>query len=158
MVLNHLVKECGAEWVKDKSLGGYVAHTTMEQQPIIFYKPREYMNLNGIPISKAARALGIEPHSILIVHDELEKKLGQIALKRGGSAKGHNGLRSCIGALQSNEFGRLRVGIDRPSQKSQVADYVLSYFEPDELKVIDEQVYPLAYDFLVKLLKQELTC
>jgi peptidyl-tRNA hydrolase, PTH1 family len=70
---------------------------------------------------------GIKSEEIMVVHDELEKSFGYLTLKYGGSHKGHNGLRSLMGYC-SGDFWRLRFGIDRPENKAQVSDYVLSKF------------------------------
>jgi PTH1 family peptidyl-tRNA hydrolase len=70
---------------------------------------------------------GIKPENILVVHDELEKPFGNISIKMGGSAKGHNGLRSIITACGA-DFPRLRFGIARPTNREDVPDYVLTNF------------------------------
>ncbi|KFQ08144.1 putative peptidyl-tRNA hydrolase, partial [Haliaeetus albicilla] len=69
--------------------------------------------LGCISVSKA-EIYNFRPEDIYLVHDDLDKDLGKVAIKLGGSARGHNGVRSCISALHSNEMTRLRVGIGRP--------------------------------------------
>ena len=71
---------------------------------------------------------------MLIVHDELEKPFGNIGIRMGGSAKGHNGLRSIIGVCGMN-FPRLRFGIGRPAQREDVPDYVLSNFSENQTEL-----------------------
>ena len=80
---------------------------------------------------------GITGENILVVHDELEKKFSHISIRFGGSARGHNGLRSIIDII-GKEYWRLRLGIDRPENKSDVSSYVLSRFSHDELDKISE--------------------
>ena len=82
---------------------------------------------------------GIRADQIVVVHDELEKKFGQVSVKFGGSAKGHNGLRSIIGAIGA-DFWRLRLGIDRPVDRDAVPDYVLSPFGIQEEQSLPQQV------------------
>ncbi|KFP82676.1 putative peptidyl-tRNA hydrolase, partial [Apaloderma vittatum] len=81
---------------------------------LVLVKPRRLMNLNGLSIASAAEIYNFRPEDIYLVHDDLDKALGKVAIKLGGSARGHNGVQSCIGALHSNEMTRLRVGIGRP--------------------------------------------
>lgn len=97
---------------------------------IFLVKPTTFMNNSGWALPALARK-GIKADEILVVHDELEKKFGSISIKKGGSARGHNGLKSVIAAL-GDGFWRLRFGIDRPVDRDDVADYVLAQFSPDE--------------------------
>lgn len=110
--------------------------------PIILIKPKTFMNSSG-QVLPYLNKKGIKSENILVMHDDLEKKIGNISLKFDGSARGHNGLKSIIGFI-GKRFWRLRFGIDRPENKSEVADYVLSNFsEKEEFQIsnlIDEAV------------------
>lgn len=101
---------------------------TLNGHSIVLIKPLTYMNNSGdiVPFLKKK---GIGPADILVIHDELEKPLGKLALKMGGSARGHNGLKSLIERWGTPEFARLRFGIGRPEAKEQVPHYVLERFE-----------------------------
>lgn len=101
-----------------------------QTQPIILIKPLTYMNDSGRVLGYLAKK-GIKAENILVAHDELEKKLEHTSLKFGGSAKGHNGLKSIIGVI-GQDFWRLRVGIGRPIDQEDVPEYVLSNFKPVE--------------------------
>lgn len=104
-------------------------------QPITLIKPQTFMNDSGKAISFLQKK-GIKAENILVVHDELEKNFGKIIFKLGGSARGHNGLRSIINVI-GYDFWRLRFGIGRPENKSDVANYVLSNFNEYEENEID---------------------
>ncbi|KAJ3022052.1 UNVERIFIED_CONTAM: hypothetical protein HDU68_009336 [Siphonaria sp. JEL0065] len=108
---------------------------------VVFLKVKGFMNLSGVGVAKAAREYKVKPSQILVLHDELEKKLGSVTFKASGSAGGHNGLRSIQSTLHTDAFGRLRIGIDRPANKDAVARYVLEKFLLDEEEVLEEQVY-----------------
>ena len=82
------------------------------------------MNISGPPVSKILRNTARVPSSLIVIHDSLEHKPTVLSSKFGGSANGHNGIRSLISALGSKDFHRLRLGIGRP--ESDVADYVLA--------------------------------
>lgn len=86
--------------------------------------PTLYMNRSGQSVAALARFYKIEPHEILVAHDELDLPCGSVRLKRGGGHGGHNGLRDLIAHLGA-DFWRLRIGIDHPGHKDLVTDYVL---------------------------------
>ena len=106
--------------------------------------PRLYMNENGKAIGNFMRnhrlsaASFLEKFKLLAVHDELDLSLGKVKFKNGGSAKGHNGVKSIIQHLGGlNQFERLQIGIDRPPASrnaKDVAEYVLSNFDDYEMK------------------------
>ncbi len=114
---------------------------------LFLIKPQTFMNTSGKVIPFLSKQ-GIKPENILVIHDELEKPLGALAIKQGGSHRGHNGLRSLIEAW-GPEFMRLRFGIGRPERKEDVPEYVLSRFDVPENQV-NEQVDG-AVDMIEKL-------
>ena len=83
----------------------------------------------------------IEPEEILVIHDELDFEGGNSKLKLGGGHGGHNGLKSIISSLQSNNFWRLRIGIGHPGYKDLVSDYVLNKPTKDEMSSIETSIY-----------------
>lgn len=101
---------------------------------ILLIKPQTYMNDSG-KVIPALLKQGIKAENILVVHDELEQPFGVLKLRMGGSARGHNGLKSIIAAC-GDQFARLRFGIARPTVKEDVPNYVLEKFKesPDELE------------------------
>ncbi len=105
-----------------------IATIQIQGHPVLLVKPLTYMNNSGdvVPFLKKK---GIGPQNILVIHDELEKPLGKLSIKTGGSARGHNGLKSLIERWGTSEFARLRFGIGRPVAREQVLHYVLERFE-----------------------------
>jgi len=112
------------------------------------------MNDSGRPISIALKQLQLAPDAIVVVHDDLEREFGKVAVKEGGSAGGHNGVRSTIASLQTPAFRRLRIGIGRPAH-GDVAAYVLAPFSSDELHQLETTVFPLALATLLQLQQQQ---
>lgn len=108
------------------------------------------MNDSGRPISIALKQLQLAPDAIVVIHDDLEREFGKVAVKEGGSAGGHNGVRSTIASLQTPTFRRLRIGIGRPAH-GDVAAYVLAPFSSDELHHLETTVFPLALATLLQL-------
>lgn len=117
-----------------------LAHITINDKPIFLVMPQTFMNLSGKVVPYLIKK-GIKADNILVVHDELELPFGKIKFKFGGSAKGHNGLKSIIGVI-GPDFARLAIGIGRPEQREAVPDYVLENFEdPNEVQnIIDQAV------------------
>jgi PTH1 family peptidyl-tRNA hydrolase len=126
-----------ARWKKQADME--VASIEINGKPVLLIKPQTFMNSSGKVIPYLAKQ-GIKPENILVVHDELELPFGQIKLKKGGSAKGHNGLKSII-SVCGPEFYRLRFGIGRPQNQEDVPEYVLQNFKEnkEELEQLIEQ-------------------
>lgn len=114
------------------------ARVRIESCESLFAVPLSYMNLSGPPVAALARKHRIAAEDILVVHDDLDLEFGKMKLRLGGSAGGHNGLKSVIGSLGSPEFCRLRIGIGRPPQGMDPADYVLSRFDRQEQGQLEE--------------------
>ncbi|MEX0940348.1 MAG: aminoacyl-tRNA hydrolase [Candidatus Babeliales bacterium] len=126
-ILDALAEAHTAYWQeKDNMLTAEVQHGNRK---VILVKPQTFMNSSSKVLPFLLKK-GIKPENILVVHDELELALGVIKIKFGGSAKGHNGLRSIIEVI-GKEFYRLCFGIGRPKNKEEVSEYVLSNFQED---------------------------
>ncbi|KAF9905462.1 peptidyl-tRNA hydrolase protein 1 [Linnemannia zychae] len=129
--------------------------TSTLELTITLLKPLQLMNVSGTSVSKAAKDLGIPASDILVVHDDMERDIGKLSFKSEGSANGHNGIKSCVKALGTAHFRRLRVGIGRPpvSDRSPkiVAGYVLAKFKPLEVQRLEEMVYNQAGDEILRI-------
>lgn len=102
----------------------------------VLAKPLTYMNLSGFAVVRLGQFFQVEPADILVIVDEVALPLGRLRARPGGSAGGHNGLKSVIEQLGTNEFPRLRIGVGRGDGRRDLADYVTSTFEPDERETI----------------------
>lgn len=100
--------------------------------PITLIKPMMGMNISGVQLKPFIKN-GITTDQVLICYDELEKPFGKNMIRFAGSARGHNGVRSAIEQI-GTQFWQLRLGIDRPAEKADVADYVLSNFTATEMQ------------------------
>jgi peptidyl-tRNA hydrolase, PTH1 family len=117
-------------------------------------EPLTYMNLSGDAVSSLVKAERIQPEEILVVYDDMDLPLGSLRMRPFGGSGGHNGMKSIIERLGSENFPRLRVGIGRrPGAKAATKDYVLSAFEGDE-KELFEKTVGLASDALVMALRR----
>ena len=107
---------------------------------IVIMKPLTYINDSGSPLVKYIKNKNINPENILIIFDDLDLKVGQIKIKFSGGSGGHNGLNSIIEKIGSKDFWRLRIGIDKPRDKTETVNYVLGRPTQEERKVIDESI------------------
>ena len=98
------------------------------------------MNNSGGSVNSFLKYYGIPTEEILVAHDELDLPVGSVKIKLGGGHGGHNGLRDIIKALGTNNFYRLRIGIDHPGSKDEVVDYVLRAPNKSELSTLEESM------------------
>eukprot|EP00038_Savillea_parva_P016826 m.18339 g.18339 ORF g.18339 m.18339 type:complete len:266 (+) comp3584_c0_seq1:105-902(+) len=149
----HTAQALGLTWRTESDCKGSVAiGTTSGGQPLIFLKPRLLMNVNGKSVAATARKYNIADNEIVLLHDDLDTPLGKVKAKQGGSALGHNGVKSCIATLGSDRMRRVRIGIGRPESRHRVTDHVLSPFINTELKELSEVVYPASHKLLLSWL------
>ena len=120
---------------KEKFNAMYV-ETTINNEKVIFIKPTTYMNNSGIAVRAFVDFYKLSSEDILVISDDLDLDLGKFRLRRNGNSGGHNGLKSIISHLGTDDFKRLRIGIS--NDKDDVINYVLSKFSKKELNEIDE--------------------
>lgn len=107
---------------------GQISEGKIEENKIVLLKPQTYMNLSGESAVKCANFYKISPQNIIVFHDELDLSPGEIRVKLGGGNAGHNGLKSLQAHLGTGDFWRIRIGIGRPADKTDVSNYVLGDF------------------------------
>lgn len=132
LVLDALCDRYSGSWQSRDNME--LASITINDHKILLIKPQTFMNASGAVIPYLLKQ-GIKAENILVVHDELEMPFGKLRIKNGGSARGHNGLRSIIERVGA-DFPRLSFGISRPEQREMVGDYVLQNFseKPTDLQ------------------------
>lgn len=132
MVVDEIARRCDASF-KSK-FNGRLGETRLGEQRIALLKPETYMNESGRSISAAARYFKVHTEDVVVLHDDVDLEVGRMQARAGGGLAGHNGLRSIAQALGGQDFLRLRIGVGRPGRGDprDVADYVLSPFDPHE--------------------------
>lgn len=116
------------------------AKVRVDSVELLLAVPLTYMNLSGPAVGALVRRHRITPDNLLVVHDDLDLEFGRVKAREGGSAGGHNGLKSIIAALGTPEFSRLRMGIGRPPGKTDPSDFVLSRFTGEEHEQVEKMV------------------
>lgn len=109
-------------------------------EKVLLLKPLTYMNLSGESIRAVMDFYDIDPLDIVVIYDDLDIPVGKMRLRQKGSAGGHNGIKSTIAHLGTQEFNRIRIGVDRPQNGMSVSNYVLGKFTADEQPIIEEVV------------------
>ena len=134
MVVDRLAQGV-AEWKRERAWQARVARV----DGVILCKPETYMNLSGRSVAAVAGFYQIPTESILVVLDEMALPLGRIRMRAGGSAGGHNGLKSVMEVLGTREVARLRLGIGGASPGEAVG-HVLGKFRKDETPALEEML------------------
>lgn len=136
--LNSFLSKEGISLDKKKFKGEYIDYVSSKGNKVIFLEPQTYMNLSGDSIVDFVRYYKIDLKDILVIYDDLDLDVGKIRIRSKGGSGGHNGIKSIISRLGSEEFKRVRIGIGKDSNIP-VVDYVLSKFSDSELEVLNKQ-------------------
>ncbi|GCE49289.1 PTH1 family peptidyl-tRNA hydrolase [Thermosporothrix hazakensis] len=116
-----------------------IAQTTLATEKVVLVKPITFMNNSGEAVADLVRWYKLQPQDVLVIYDELDLPPGRIRLKTGGSSAGHNGIKSIIRYLHTDQFPRVRVGIGHPANTHmRGVDYVLGIPTRDELTQLSE--------------------
>jgi len=116
------------------------AEGRLGRDAVTLAKPQSYMNRSGPVVAGLVGELGLDLSEVIVVHDDLDLAPGRIRVKARGGHGGHNGVLSIIDALESDRFARVKIGIGRPPDGVDPADYVLAPMSAHERAVLDEAV------------------
>jgi peptidyl-tRNA hydrolase, PTH1 family len=134
----------GDAWLADAVVAG---------GPALLIKPLAFMNASGPPVARVLAAAGGSPADLVVLVDDVALDLGTIRVRERGSHGGHNGLRSLVETLETEEFARVRIGVRQGELPEDLAGYVLADFPPEEVLVVQEAV-GLAADAVACLLEE----
>jgi PTH1 family peptidyl-tRNA hydrolase len=138
-VVDALARRHGAEWeAAPRGIEALVGPWRTADSVLV--KPLTYMNLSGGAVVPLLQFYKVDPVDLLVLVDEVHLDLGRLRIRRSGSAGGHNGLKSLIASLGSQEFARLRIGVGRGDGRRDLADHVLAKFDADERATVAEMV------------------
>ncbi len=122
---------------KERSLTDEV---TVDGKRLALAVPLTYMNLSGEAVAPLVRRYRVEPSALVVVHDEMDLELARLQVKAGGGLAGHNGLKSIVAHLHTQDFLRIRIGIGKPPGRREGADHVLRRFSKAERTQIEVTV------------------
>ena len=134
--LDILAQKLGCKVDKGKFEGLY-GQTTYEGHKLFLLKPLTYMNLSGRSVLQLSAYFNIPPQRIVVIFDDISLDIGRLRIRSNGSAGGHNGIKSIISQLRSQDFPRVKVGVGaKPNPDFDLADWVLSAFSASEEKTL----------------------
>ena len=147
MAIDRIAQQSGVV-AQNRRCKAVTATTRIGGRDVILAKPETFMNLSGLSVAALAREFGSDKlTNLVVVYDELDLPLGTIKIKERGSAAGHNGARSIIGALGTNEWLRIRIGVGQQLPPEAIAagvrprggkDYLLEPMRKADLAILDE--------------------
>jgi len=121
-----------------------VAEVKVGDAGAVLVVPRVFMNQSGEAVQPLARYFGVAGEEILVVHDDIDLPFGKLRVQYGGGEGGHNGVRSVVRSLGAEDFWRLKIGVGRPPERVDPADYVLERFRKTERDAMDDVVMQAA--------------
>lgn len=125
--------------VLESKFKGLVGKGMMNGEKVLLLKPLTYMNLSGECIGEAVNFFKIDETSeLIVIADDISLDVGQIRMRKKGSAGGHNGLKNIIAHLGHEEFIRMKIGVGDKPAGYDLADYVLGHFNEEEKKILEE--------------------
>ncbi len=139
MVVDELARRLGVTFGKEYR-SAYAAEYRAPEK-IIIIKPTTYMNLSGIAVSAYANFYHIDPEDIAVIQDDMDMPVGQLRIRRKGSAGGHNGIKSIAEHLGTSDFPRFKIGIGHPERNNKaVINHVLHAFQGEDKTAIEAAV------------------
>jgi PTH1 family peptidyl-tRNA hydrolase len=143
LAIDRIADECGVV-VSNRRGRALTAKARLGGQEVLLAKPETFMNLSGLSVAALIQELNISPEDVIVLYDELAFPLGKLRINERGSANGHNGVKSISGALGTEEWLRIRIGVGKQTLpdgreiKAGGRDYLLTPMRKQELAVLDE--------------------
>ena len=150
-VVNKIAKKYGIE-INKKKFDSLYGEGIIENEKVILLKPQTYMNLSGKAIIQVVNFYKIPLENICVIYDDMDIEKGIIKIRKKGGAGSHNGMKSVVVELNSEDFARIRVGIGTPKFKDDSINYVIGAIPEEEVKVLDEGTTKAA-DAMIAILK-----
>lgn len=150
-VINELSKECDIKVSKSK-FDAFYGMGEINGKKVILAKPQTYMNLSGESIIKFKKFYKLSNKNIIVIYDDMDLNIGDIRLKAKGGPGTHNGMKSVVDNLNTEEFIRVRVGIGTPKYKDDIINYVLEQVPKREREILDGSIIK-AKDSIIEILE-----
>ena len=124
--------------VDEKKFKGLYGRGIIAGEKVILLKPQTFMNLSGESVREAADFYKVDPEHIIVIYDDISLDVGQLRIRKKGSAGGHNGIKNIIAHLGTQEFPRIKVGVGDKPPRMDLADYVLSRFSKEDREKMEQ--------------------
>jgi PTH1 family peptidyl-tRNA hydrolase len=150
-VINKLSEKYNIEVNKSK-FKGLVGSGIIEGEKVVLLKPQTFMNLSGESIIETMNFYKISADELIIIYDDIDTEPGTIRIRKTGSAGSHNGMKSVISNINTENFCRIRVGIGRPKDNQDMITYVIGHVPDEEMKQLSQGV-EIAEEAVIEILK-----
>ena len=142
--------------VDTKKHRAYIGKGVIEGQKVLLVKPQTYMNLSGESIGSIVEYYKIDPEEeLLVIYDDISLDVGQLRIRKKGSAGGHNGIKNIIAHLGTSVFPRIKIGVGEKPKGYDLADYVLGHFSKGE-RALMEEGYSQAADAVKQIVSDDI--
>ena len=132
MAIDLMAKELGLTFSEEKTFKAEVASTFLNGEKVYFVKPTTFMNLSGLAVRALLAYYNIPMEDFIVIYDDLDMEVGKLRFRQKGSAGGHNGIKSIIKHIGTQDFKRVKIGIGRPKEGMTVVHHVLGKFDRDD--------------------------
>ena len=136
MLVDQLAKSLNLTFSHDKIFQADVTSTFIDGEKVFLVKPTTFMNESGKAVHALLTYYGLDVEDLVVIYDDLDMEVGKIRLRAKGSAGGHNGIKSIINHIGTQNFYRIKIGIGRPKHGMSVVHYVLGKFDQDDYATI----------------------
>lgn len=150
-VINKIAEKYSIEVNKSK-FKGLLGTGTIENEKVILLKPQTYMNLSGESILEVMNFYKITNDELIIIYDDIDINPGNIRIRKSGSAGTHNGMKSVVNCLNTEDFCRIRVGIGKPKDNTDMISYVIGHIPKEEQESLNKGV-EIAEEAVIEIIK-----
>lgn len=138
MAIDKIADDAGVKLDRLK-FKGLCTSATLGGKKVLLLKPSTFMNLSGQSVTEAMRFYKLPPEKVIVLFDDISLPCGHLRIRRKGSDGGHNGMKNILYLSGSDQFPRIKIGVgEKPNPHWDLADWVLSHFSTDEMKLMDE--------------------
>ncbi len=153
-VVNKLSEKYNIEINKSK-FKGLLGSGLIENEKVILLKPQTFMNLSGESVVEVMNFYKIPLDNLIVIYDDIDIVPGKIRIRKNGSAGTHNGMKSVVNSLNTEEFIRVRVGIGKPKENIDMISYVIGYIPEEDLEYLNNGV-ELAKEAVIEIIKNNI--
>ena len=136
--IDRIASSMGSAWEFKKTYNAFWCRGILAGQPVLCVKPQTYMNLSGDAVAPIVKYSNSNPCDLIVIQDDIDLALGRIRVRKSGSCGGHNGVRSIIERLGTQDFVRVKIGVG--NDKSDVIGHVLGKLAPEARKILDQSI------------------
>jgi PTH1 family peptidyl-tRNA hydrolase len=149
--INKLSKEYDIQ-INKKKFNGLYGTGIIENKKVILLKPQTFMNLSGDSIIEFVNFYKIDLKNIIVIYDDIDLDVGIVKIRKKGGAGTHNGMKSVVQRLGTNDFARIRVGVGMPEHKGDLVNYVIGHIPEEEKEILDKGT-TIAKNAVIEILK-----